>query len=125
VNLSTDSFRHLSHVVSRSHRHGFFLSFFYGHRGAWRFRRLSLFLGLNRVALQEYSVLTADLNEGASAAWLHTTVGGMRMNPSYEVMPYAISIGRAAWMGGSPSYPPSCFLHCFAMSSSSASVFGS
>ena len=59
----------------------------------------------NGIAVQEYSVLTAGLNEGASAAWVHTTVGGMKMNPSFEVMPGDISIGWAASMAGLDNAP--------------------
>ena len=66
---------------------------------------------VNGIAVQLLSLLIAELTPApptSSAAIVHTTVGGMKFNPSYEVLPGDISIAWAASMAGlddSPTTP--------------------
>ena len=60
----------------------------------------------NGVAVQSYSVRSQlTPNPGASIAVDHTTLGGMKLNPSFEVLPGDISIGWAASMAGLDDAP--------------------
>ena len=61
---------------------------------------------VNGTPQQTLSVLYAGLTGvGATAAVTHPTVGGMKANQSYEVMPTDISIGWAASLAGLDSAP--------------------
>jgi len=59
----------------------------------------------NGIAVPTYSVIYSGLNIGGSAAVTHTMVGGMKMNPSFEVMPGDVSISWAASMAALDNIP--------------------
>lgn len=72
-----------------------------GSAGAW------VVTNVTGVAVETFSVNYAGLTGGITptATVTHTTVGGMKTNPSYEVMPTDISIGWATSLAGLDNAP--------------------